>query len=192
MEEEELLIKDFGSGYEDYKERRDLLREIEELRKIKLFLDEEDTRLTREIDILSGELEGVDIAISAANNHTHSYEKRKNDCAKNIEFLKSRKDELIKETDELHFKVKELRAEESSSAMLSKNLRSELNDISSEKARVIKRLDIVKSGIKAISKDQVDRLPNLEGCDSILKQVYNLLRETQDRMEISALMKKRL
>ncbi|MBF0241688.1 MAG: hypothetical protein HQK64_04330 [Desulfamplus sp.] len=190
--EEELLIKDFGSGYEDYKERRELLKEIEELRKIKLFLDEEETRLTREIDILSGELEGVDIAISAANNHTLSYEKRKKDCVKNIEFLKSRKDELIKETDELHFKVKELRAEESSSAMLNKNLRSELNDISSEKARVIKRLDIVKSGIKSISKEQVDRLPNLEGCDSILKQVYNLLRETQDRMEISALMKKRL
>ncbi|MBF0209283.1 MAG: hypothetical protein HQK68_00210 [Desulfamplus sp.] len=190
--EEELLIKDFSSGYEDYKERRELLKEIEELRKIKLFLDEEDTRLTREIDILSGELEGVDIAISAANNHTLSYEKRKKDCVKNIEFLKSRKDELIKETDELHFKVKELRAEESSSAMLSKNLRSELNDISSEKARVIKRLDIVKSGIKSISKEQVDRLPNLEGCDSILKQVYNLLRETQDRMDISALMKKRL
>lgn len=188
--EEELLIRDCGSGYEDYKERRDLLKEIEELKKIKLFLDEEDVRLIREIDILSGELEGVEIAISAANTHILSYEKRKKDCSKNIEFLKSRKDELIKEIDELHLKVKYLNAEEKSSATLNKSLRNELNDINSEKSRVVKRLDIVKDGIKTISREQTDRMPNLEGCDSILKQIYNVLRETQDRMEVSALMKK--
>lgn len=188
--EEELLIRDFGSGYEDYKERRDLLKEIEELKKIKLFLDEEDTRLTREIDILSGELEGVEIAISASNIHILSYEKRKKDCSRNIEFLKNRKDELIKEIDELHLKVRDLKSEEKSSTILDKNLRNELNDINSEKSRVVKRLDIVKNGIKAISRGRTERLPNLEGCDSVLKQVYNVLRETQDRMEVSALMKK--
>ena len=190
--EEELLIRESGSGYEDYKERRDLLKEIEELKKIKLFLDEEDTRLTREIDILSGELEGVEIAISASNTHILSYEKRKKDCSRNIEFLKSRKDELIKEIDELHLKVKDLKSEEKSSTTLDKNLRNELNDINSEKSRVVKRLDIVKNGIKAISREQTERLPNLEGCDSVLKQVYNVFRETQDRMEVSALMKKRI
>ncbi|MBF0573975.1 MAG: hypothetical protein HQK69_09485 [Desulfamplus sp.] len=188
--EEELLIRDSGSGYEDYKERRDLLKEIEELKKIKLFLDEEDTRLKREIDILSGELEGIEIAIASANTHILSYEKRKKECGRNIEFLKNRKDELIKEIDQLHLKVKELKAEEKSSAALNKNLHNELTNINSEKLRVVKRLDIVKSGIKAISREQTERIPNLEGCDSVLKQVYNVLRETQDRMEVSAIMKK--
>ncbi len=188
--EEDLLIRDFESGYDDYKERRDLLKEIEELKKIKLFLDEEDVRLSREIDILSGELEGIDIAISAANTHILSYEKRKKECFKNIDFLKARKDELIKEIDNLHLKVRDLRDEEKSSATLNRNLRNELNEINSEKSRVVKRLGIVKDGIKSISKDRTERLPNLEGYDSVLKQVYNALRETQDRMEVSTLMKK--
>ncbi|MBF0232008.1 MAG: hypothetical protein HQK62_00855 [Desulfamplus sp.] len=188
--EEELLIRDFGSGYDDYKERRDLLKEIEELKKIKLFLEEEDIRLLRDIDILSGELEGIEIALSSANNHILSYEKRKKECGKNIEVLKNRKEDMIKEIDELHLRIRELRAEEIATTTLNKNLRNELGSINSEKSRVIKRLDIVKTGIKSIDRDQIERLPNLEGCDSVLKQVYNVLRETQDRMEISALMKK--
>ncbi|MBF0467388.1 MAG: hypothetical protein HQK61_00645 [Desulfamplus sp.] len=188
--EEEQLISDFGSGYEDYKERRDLLKEIEELKKIKLFLDEEDIRLARETEILSGELEGIDIALSSANTHILSFEKRKKECRKNIELLQNKKEEMIKELDKLHLKMRALKAEEKSSAAIDKNLRSELNAINSEKSRVVKRLDIVKAGIRAIAKDQTERLPNLEGCDSILKQVYNVLRETQDRMEVSVLMKK--
>ncbi|MBF0204705.1 MAG: hypothetical protein HQK67_10430 [Desulfamplus sp.] len=188
--EEDLLIKDFGSGYDDYKERRDLLKEIDELKKIELFMSEEDLRLAREIDILAGELDGIDIAVSSANNHILSFEKRKKECAKNIEVLKNRKDDMVRDIDGLHLRLKELKAEEQSSGAIDKKLRNELDSISSERARVIKRLEIVKTGIKSISRDKRERLPNLEGCDSILKQVYNVLRETQDRMEVSAIMKK--
>lgn len=176
--------------YEDYKEKRGLLKEIDELKKLKLFLDGEDARLTREIDILSGELEGLEITIMAAKSHIQSFNKRKNDSRKNIENLKNKKEELVRKIDAFHFSVKKLREEEKSSSILNRNLNKELNSISNEKSRVLKRIDIVKTGIKDISADENQRLPNLAGCDTVLKNVYNVLRETQDRMEVSALLKK--
>ena len=179
-----------STHYEDYKEKRGLLKEIDELRKLKLFLDEEDNRLTREIDILSGELEGVEITILAAKSHIQSFNKRKNDSRKNIENLKDKKNDLIREIDTLHFSLKTAREEEKSNSILNVSLNKELTSINNEKIRVLKRLNIVKIGIKDISVDENERLPNLAGCDIVLKHVYNVLRETQDRMEVSALLKK--
>ena len=188
--EKQVSIDEVSSHYEGYREKRGLLKEIDELRKLKHFWEEEDTRLTREIDILSGEYEGIEIAISSAKSHIHSFKKRKNECQKNVESLKLRKDELIREIDKLHFEIKNVSEEEKSNLILNESLNRELTSILEEKSRVLKRLDIVKNGIETISQDKNRRLPNLAGCDSVLKQVYNVLRETQDRMEVSAILKK--
>ena len=77
--EKQVSIDEVSSHYEGYREKRGLLKEIDELRKLKHFWEEEDTRLTREIDILSGEYEGIEIAISSAKSHIHSFKKRKNE-----------------------------------------------------------------------------------------------------------------
>ncbi len=81
---ENTLKDDAIMGDEEYEQFEEELRELHELENMKIFLEVENDRLTRQTESLTSELEGINVAMSSAEVYLASYEKRKNDHAHNI------------------------------------------------------------------------------------------------------------
>jgi chromosome segregation ATPase len=169
----------------------DAIRELEELKRTKLFLEAENSRLKTQINHLTGEMEGVDIAISAAQAYMASYESSRETCIDNIEKLSDRKEYLINDINMLRLKLIAVREDRESTATLNDTLKSEFNEIVEEKTLVVKRLSAINRGLKEISADKGQRLPNLKWYDAILKKIYVEFVEAQNRMEVSMVLKKK-
>ena len=97
----------------------------------------------------------------------------------------------MRETNELHLEVKAAKEDEETSAKLIDTLKDELHDIKTQRAVVIKRLNDIKSGIERISGDKELRIPHLKGYESVLKQIYTAFKETQNRMEVSLMLRQK-
>lgn len=178
-------------GDEDDDFMMDAIRELEELKRTKLFLESENNRLKTQINHLSGELEGVEIAISAAQAYMESYESSRETCIANIEKLVDRKELLINEINALRIKLISMREDRESTTALNETLKNEFNEIIEEKSLVVKRLSAINRGLKEISVDKGQRLPNLRWYDAILKKIYIEFVEAQNRMEVSMALKKK-
>lgn len=178
-------------GDEDDDFMMDAIRELEELKRTKLFLESENNRLKTQINHLSGELEGVEIAISAAQAYMESYESSRETCIANIEKLIDRKEVLINEINALRIKLISMREDRESTTTLNETLKNEFNEIIEEKSLVVKRLSAVNRGLKEISADKGQRMPNLKWYDAILKKIYIEFVEAQNRMEVSMALKKK-
>ena len=167
----------------------DELREFRELENMKAFLQKENAQLKSQIEFLTGELEGTNIAISTAEADMVSCETRTKKSSENIEELESKRDLLIEEINDFRLQIKAVGEDEESSSMLEDSLQNELDDILGEKAVVAKRFDDIKTGLQKISGDKAVKLPHLKGYDSALKQIRNVFQETQNRMEVSLMLR---
>lgn len=176
---------------EEYEHIVDELRELRELENMKTFLEVENGKLKSQIELLTGQLEGINIAISSTEESIVSLEKRVKRSSKNIENLESKKDLLVAEANNLHLQIKATRQDEESSSGLKDSLKDELNDIEGEKTMVMKRLDDIRRGLERISSDRDVKLPQLKGYESVLKQICNAFKETQNRMDVSLMLRQK-
>ena len=176
---------------EEYEYIVDELRELRELENMKTFLEVENGKLKTQIELLTGQLEGLNIAISSTEASLVSLEKRVKRSSKNVEDLESKRDLLMAEANNLHLQIKATREDQESSSNLKDSLKDELHDIQGEKTMVIKRLNDIKTGLEKISGDKDVKLPHLKGYDSVLKQTYNVFKETQNRMEVSLMLRQK-
>ncbi len=176
---------------EEYEHIVDELRELRELENMKTFLEVENGRLKTQIELLTGQLEGINIAISSTEASLVSLEKRVKRSSKNVEELESKRDLLMAEANNLHLQIKATREDQESSSNLKDSLKDELNDIQGEKAMVIKRLNDIKTGLQKISSDRDVKLPHLKGYESVLKQTCNVFKEVQNRMEVSLMLRQK-
>lgn len=176
---------------EEYEHIVDELRELRELENMKTFLEAENGRLKSQIEHLTGQLEGINIATSSTEESVVSLEKRVRRSSKNAENLESKKDLLMAEANNLHLQIKAAREDEESSSNLKDSLKDELNDIEGEKTMVMKRLNDIETGLQRISSDRDVKLPHLKGYESVLKQICNTFKETQDRMEVSLMLRQK-
>ncbi len=176
---------------EEYDDLIDEISEIRELENMKMFLETENGRLISQLERLTRELEGIEIAASASNAYIDSYEKRRRQCSINVEKLIPQKDLLVSQADDLHLRINAAKADAASSLKLKNTLEEELDEIEGEKTVVLKRFQDVKSGLEQIARAGDAKLPHLIWYDTILKQILNVFAETQNRMEVSLIMKKR-
>ena len=176
---------------EEYEHIVDELWELRELENMKTFLEAENSRLKSQIEFLTGQFEGINIAISSTEASLELFEKKVKRSSKNIEDLESKRDLLTAEANNLHLQIKAVREDEESSSDLKDSLKDELNDIEGEKAMVIKRLNDIRTGLQRISSDRNDKLPHLKSYESVLKQTCNVFKEIQNRMEVSLMLRQR-
>lgn len=176
---------------EEYEDLIDEISEIRELENMKMFLETENGRLISQMERLTRELEGVEITASASKAYMDSYEKRRRKCSINVEKLIPKKDLLVSQADDLHLRIHAVKADAESSLTLKETLEEELGEIKSEKTVVLKRFQDVKTGLQQIARAGDAKLPHLIWYDTILKQILNVFAETQNRMEVSLIMKKR-
>ena len=171
--------------------RVDELREVRELENMKAFLLMENGRLKSRIESLAGELEGINVAVSLVEADLALYETRITECSENIEMLDLQRNDLIEEISNLHLQLKAASEDEAASANLEMSLRDELAEIQGEREVVIKRLNDIKKGLQRISSHQSVTLPHLKGYKTTLKQIYNIFRESQNRMEVSRMLRQK-
>lgn len=176
---------------EEYEDLIDEISEIRELENMKMFLETENGRLISHMEHLTRELEGIEIAASASNAYMDSYEKRRRKCSINVEKLIPKKDLLMSQADDLHLRINAAKADAESSLTLKETLEEELGEIKGEKTVLLKRFQDVKAGLQQIARAGDAKLPHLIWYDTILKQILNVFAETQNRMEVSLIMKKR-
>ena len=103
----------------------------------------------------------------------------------------SKKDLLIQEINELHLKIKAAKEDDNTIAKLIDTQKDELHDIMAQKTVVTKRLNDIQTGIKKISRDKELRVPHLKEYDSVLKQLYTVFKEAQNRMEVSFILRQK-
>lgn len=190
-DEVESTLKDATMDDEEYEQFKDELREFHELENMRIFLGVENDRLKRQIESLTSELEGIDVAMSSSKDYLASYEQRKKEYSHNIEKAAAKEEMLADEVSSLHYQIKAIREDIETTSKLEESFRSELNDINGEKAVVLKRLNDITAGLQRISREKEYRLPHLRWYDGTLKQVYNVFMEAQNRMEVSQIMRKK-
>ena len=176
---------------EEYEHIVDELRELRELENMKTFLEVENGRLKSQIEFLTGQLEGINIAISSTEASLELFEKKRKRSSKTREDLESKRDLLTAEANNLHLQIKAAREDEESSSDLKDSLKDELNDIEGEKIILIKRLNDIRTGLQRISSDRNLKLPHLKSYKSVLKQTCNVFKEIQNRMEVSLVLRHR-
>jgi chromosome segregation ATPase len=142
-------------------------------------------------DRSAADVHRLDPAMSAAQAYMVSYENSRETCIDNIEKLIERKECLINDINALRLNLTAVREDRESTATLNETLKNEFNEIVEEKSLVVKRLSAINRGLKEISADKGQRLPNLKWYDAILKKIYSEFVEAQNRMEVSMVLKKK-
>jgi chromosome segregation ATPase len=190
-EEAQDSLEDATMGNEEYDKIIDELREFHELQNTRTFLEAENSRLKNKIEVLTAELEGINIAMSSAEAYMASCESKRKECAENLKELRAKRDVLTAEISDLRLTIKASREDKESTSNLTNMLKNELYHIEGEKTVLLKRLNDIKSGLEQISSDRDVKLPHLEWYDVMLKQIHNVFVETQNRMEVSLILKSR-
>jgi len=183
--------EDAAMGEEEYEKIVDELRGFNEFQNTKTFLEAENSRLKNEIDAMTAELEGISIAMSSVEAYMVSYGSRTRKCVENIEKTGPKRDVLTAEISDLRLKVKAATKDVESTLNLTNMLKDELNQIEAEKKIVAKRLDDINIGLQQISSDKDVKFPHLKRYDGMFKQIHNVFMETQNRMEVSLMLKGR-
>ena len=167
------------------------LREFHELENMKAFVEEENGRLKSSLDSLTGELEGLNIAVSSAEIEAVALENEIKRSEKKIEDLKLKTAARETALSNFHLRIKVASEDVEASSNLQEALANKLDDIVGEKTILIKRLNDMKAGLQTISKEKSGKLPYLKRYHSVLKQIHRAFVETQNRMTVSMLLRKR-
>ncbi|MBF0397859.1 MAG: hypothetical protein HQK78_13855 [Desulfobacterales bacterium] len=165
--------------------------EYEEALRMKSFLELENAKFKNQLETLTRELEGMDITISSAERYIASYEGQNNESINNIENLKKLKETRISEIDELHLSIKSVKEDKEASLKLNETLKDELSDIIDEKSSVMKKVDAIQNEIDKIIRDKEIKFPNLKWYSVALKKVHKEFVDTQNRMEVAIMFRKR-
>jgi chromosome segregation ATPase len=176
---------------EEYEEAEDELLELHELENMKRFLEGENEKYKGEVSTLAQELEGINVTIAATQGSIESYEGQIEKYVQNIGPLEVRKESSIADINQVKLKIHAAREDEEYSLILKDTLTDELDQIKSEKAIIIDRLGDIERGIDQISHDRQSKLPHLKEYDVVLRQICNILKGTQNRIEVSLTLKGR-
>lgn len=165
--------------------------DLGELLKMKALLMEENNRYRDQVENLGQELQGVEISIAAAQAHIAANEDRRSTFDENIDKLRARREELTGEVNRVRLQTKAAQKDEQSTLVLIASLKRELTEIRTERAVISKRLEGVKAGMEQISHDRQAKLPHLKEYDEVCRELRTVLRDAQNRMEVSLKLRKK-
>lgn len=183
---------DHGRDHGEYETVVQELRALRELEGLKRFLQVENLKLKNQIDTCAGELEGIAISMSAVEMTVDSYDTEIKKCEKDEEKLKETKEVLMRDISELHTKIKAAKEDDASCSRLIDALRDDLSDVEAKKEVSIKRLMDIREGIQTINREKKLKMPRLRVYDSVLKQLHTAFRESENRMEVSLMLKQKV
>ena len=167
---------------------KELLRDMERRAAI---LQADNIRLKGHLEELQEELVGVSVSIAASEEYISvTFAEEQDRYLRSVAALDAKKNALIGQINTLRQRTKSVLADEHSSAVLREVLLTELDELISEREMILRMLKDLKDGIRQMDLDNERIVPYGREQDNMLKRVYLLLKEAQDRMEISIILKK--
>ena len=168
-----------------YEEIKEILSEIRELKNTEHSLDTENKELHEKKKTLQSELDGIDIVIPSLKEDISSTEKRIHECHKNIENLKMKQEQEIEEINEIQRSIRTVTEDNKKCSTLRSHLTVEFESIMSERSILLKQLKDIEEGVQTLSSKKMSKMPHLRGYDTLLKRVYMVFRETENRMNVA-------
>jgi len=162
-----------------------LNNDIKELERHKQFLESENETCVRQLRKLKGEVDGINISISSSQQIIFSINKQKKQCLNDTQKLSVKKEYLINRNSQLHLQIKSVSSDHISSKALLDNLMNEMNYILDEKKILLTRLNQVQSGLSKLSTARKQRVPEIQKCNDIIRQVHSSMKKVHHKMEIS-------
>lgn len=175
----------------EYQEIADLAEKVREMESKRNFFIAENENLKNQIVDLTGEIQGVSVALASAEKQIASQEVRLQKSLNNIERLALTKEAMEQEVNTLRLRLKAVQEHLISSSEIRSTMMTELNELNSERGIIIKRLKGIEKGIQEISTDKERVWPKVKKYDDVLKQIYHLFLEAQNRMEVSVILKQK-
>ncbi|MBF0481384.1 MAG: hypothetical protein HQK81_12445 [Desulfovibrionaceae bacterium] len=171
-------------------ESKDGLEQMHELMMMESrILAENKTLLTR-LTELRGEAERFDADITFLNDYIASCEEELERGTRNIKEQENKKSGLVELINSIQLRIRTVHSDETSGFSMKKLLDEELLDLITERDMIASKLEGLKNGIKNIELNKQSVMPFGKKQDDMLKQARILLKEAQNRMELSILLKK--
>lgn len=175
----------------EYQEMADLAEKVREMESNRNFFIAENENLKNQIVDLTGEIQGVSVALASAKKQIASQEVRLPKSLNNIERMALTKEAMEKEVNTLRLRLMAIQENLISSSEIRSTMMTELSELNSERGIIIKRLKGIEKGIQEISTDKERVWPKVKKYDDVLKQIYRLFLEAQNRMEVSVILKQK-
>lgn len=172
-------------------ELQDEFAELRELRRTRSLLRAENERLKHTLDLLPDELKGLDLTAKATQENIDFYDRRRGKSVQNVAQLVAKREALEQEVTHMHLKIKAADIEARASVRVNETLDDDLAEIMRQKKNVSRRLKDIQLGLGEISDNRQRRLPHLRWYDTALKQIRSTFVETQNKMEVALLMKRK-
>jgi chromosome segregation ATPase len=162
----------------------ELLRSLHELDGFRNQLIVENQQYKDEIHSLASLLETAGLAISSSDETVSAYKEKRDAQLDEIEKLTITRNNLANRINQSRLKLKAVLNDTSSSSVMVETMERELENIENEKMAMQKRMAAVGSGIQDINDQKVDKMPDIMVQDKVLKNVYRIFKEAEDRMEV--------
>ncbi|MBF0343173.1 MAG: hypothetical protein HQL06_02990 [Nitrospirae bacterium] len=172
--------------YDDVKDTiRGKLTELKELRARQVELENENRSFESKIKQLKNETEGIDAVIAAINAEINITNNRTTSYNDSIESLNSKRENLIGDINRLKIHIKTIMEDMDNCMTLKTHLLDEVEGIRSERDIVVKKLRDIENGVQQISKQNEGMLPHLQGYHKVLRQLYTVCKETENKMDVT-------
>ncbi len=166
------------------------LNDLRELSRMSSFFQAENEVLRDKLSALQREMEGIDAATAASYTTVKTFQDESALCWQSISAFEKQKGVLMDTINDLRLKASASRNEEASSSALLTAMRDDLADLNHERGSILRKLKELKAGIQRIELDKERIAPYGKQQDDMLKKAFMLLKEAQDRMELSIVLKK--
>lgn len=171
-----------AEAYEEIK--RDIL-EMEEVKRSKQFMRDENLKLKERVEELKSEIAGIDVVIASTQNDMEYNEFMEKELNVKISTLKEEKDRHIDEVNNLQFSIKALKDDFDNCNAMRDHLAVEHESILMEKDILLKKIRQMEEGIANISGKNTHKLPYLRGVDAVLKRLNSVFKEAESRIDVS-------
>ncbi|CAM2057484.1 conserved hypothetical protein [Desulfovibrionales bacterium] len=156
--------------------------------RLEYVLREENECLGNCIKTLKSEL-ALDATTVEAENNDLSLDKRERLFFLNVETMKAKKSTLLDTINDLRLRYKAIQEDEHSSDLLQGMLTAELDDCTYKREVILRKFKDLKDGIRRMEYHKKCVVPFSRQQDDLLRRACLLLKETQDRMELSVVLK---
>ncbi|CAN2041315.1 Mad26 [Candidatus Magnetomoraceae bacterium gMMP-15] len=158
---------------------------LSDLENIRKRMEVQNQDYIRSIHQNKSEIEKIDRSLAQIKPAVENEEKRIKNLPEKNNKLKAQNQSLLNEINQIKLKTKAAHEDKDNTHKLKDTLLDELESIRNEKIMLIDRIAKMEELLKQLSEDKQQKLPHLRKYDHLLKKAYNVIRETENRMEIS-------
>ncbi|MBF0317209.1 MAG: hypothetical protein HQL04_03460 [Nitrospirae bacterium] len=164
---------------------RGKLTELKGSRARQVELESENRELESRIKQLKNETEGIDAVIATISAEIKMTNNRAEGYNGSIESLSSRREDLIGDVNRLKVNIKTIMTDMDNCMTLKTHLIDEVEAIRNERDTVVKKLRDIENGVQQISQKNESVIPHLQGYHKVLRQLYTVCKETENKMDVA-------